>query len=413
MRASFIEAPRTLAVASLNRAVPSQIVARCLHVIAGIGPQDGGPAYSVPRLVEALRLHHVDANLVSLWSTGEREQDQTVSFIERLPRSSIPPLAAVAWSRPLAARIRDAARVGAVLHTHGLWLAPNIYPALVRRRTAEVRLVHSPRGMLGAAALQISARKKYASWLLGQRWALQAADLIHATASAEAEEIRAAGLRNPIAVIPNGVDIPALSPRPLRSHDHQRTILSLGRIHPKKGLDRLVRAWALIADERPGWRLRLVGPSEVNFDMELAALAADLGAPNVEIAGPAYGPKKWEALRAADLFVLPTLNENFGISVAEALAAEVPVISTRGAPWQGLEREGCGWWINHGIEPLADTLRLATALLDTDRSIMGARGRAWMERDFGWDAIAERMAETYRWLREGGDPPSDIWIDKP
>jgi glycosyltransferase involved in cell wall biosynthesis len=191
-----------------------------------------------------------------------------------------------------------------------------------------------------------------------------------------------------------------------------QVVLSLGRVHPKKGLDRLVRAWARIEPEFPSWRLRIVGPSEVGHDKELEALARKLGAQRIAIEGPIYeASAKLGAYRNADLFVLPTLNENFAMTVAEALAAAMPVISTRGAPWAGLERERCGWWIDYGVEPLVVALRHAMTIGSPERQAMGLRGRSWMVRDFGWDKIAGDMLDVYDWLRSGGPPPKSVRLD--
>ena len=109
-----------------------------------------------------------------------------------------------------------------------------------------------------------------------------------------------------------------------------------------------------------------------------------------------------------DLFVLPTLSENFAITVAEALAAGTPVIATKGAPWHGLEREDCGWWIDHGVEPLVAALAKAMTMQREALQAMGAKGRAWMARDFSWDRVANDMLDVYRWLLAGGEPPRTV-----
>jgi glycosyltransferase involved in cell wall biosynthesis len=185
-------------------------------------------------------------------------------------------------------------------------------------------------------------------------------------------------------------------------------VLSLGRIHPKKGLECLVRAWAKVEGVYPGWWLRIVGPAELGHDAQLKALVATLKLSRVSIEPAIYGVEKDSAFRESDFFVLPTLNENFAMTVAESLAAGTPVISTKGAPWAGLEVERCGWWINHGIQPLAAALSGAMALPRADLRVMGARGRAWMARDFGWDAIASKMAVVYAWLAGKAAPPE--WV---
>jgi glycosyltransferase involved in cell wall biosynthesis len=262
--------------------------------------------------------------------------------------------------------------------------------------------------MLGGAALRISAWRKRLFWWLWQRPGLEAADCLHATALSEYQEIRAVGLRGPVAVIPNGVDLPDLTMAP-RRQGGDSIVLSLGRIHPKKALDRLVRAWAYIEPAFPSWRLRIVGPAEVGHDRQLLALARSLGLQRLNVEGPIYDAEaKLRAYRDADLFVLPTHNENFAMTVAEALAAEVPVISTKGAPWSGLETERSGWWIDHGIEPLAAALRHAMMIGSAERRAMGVRGRIWMERDFSWEQVAAAMRQVYRWLLEGGEPPPTV-----
>ena len=146
-------------------------------------------------------------------------------------------------------------------------------------------------------------------------------------------------------------------------------------------------------------------------DDELRALATALGLTRVSVEGPIYGDAKTAAYREADLFVLPTLNENFGLTVAEALAAGTPAISTKGAPWSGLESEGCGWWIDHGVEPLAAALAHAMALPRETLKAMGDKGREWMARDFSWDRVARDMLDVYLWLARGAGPPLAIRFD--
>jgi glycosyltransferase involved in cell wall biosynthesis len=265
--------------------------------------------------------------------------------------------------------------------------------------------------MLGKAARRISWWKKEPIWWLCQHKALRVADCLHATAESEYLEIRQAGLMNPVAIIPNGIDLPPIHTLPDRINRAQRQVLSLGRIHPKKGLDRLLHAWAKIEHTVPDWSLKLVGNAEVGHDIELMALAQQLGLKRFMLDGPSFGDAKWQVYHDADVFVLPTLNENFGLTVAEALASGLPVISTKGAPWGGLETNGCGWWIDHGVEPLAAALISAMGMTPFQRVEMGHRGRDWMGRDFGWPAIGAEMASVYRWLRSDGPPPHCVKLN--
>jgi glycosyltransferase involved in cell wall biosynthesis len=319
---------------------------RVIHVIAGLDPAHGGPSYTVPRLCAALGATGAEVELLSVALRDACGSDISNSgFRDRRFRwnyAGVPVLGALRYSSGLARALRHAACGTQLIHNHGLWLLPNVQVGWAAAKLKKP-LVVSARGMLGPAALNFSRTKKLAFWHLLQGAVVRRAACLHATSEQEYQEIRTFGLSNPVAIIPNGIDVPAASDSKV-SNDGERIVLSLGRIHPKKGLDRLVRAWARLEAEHPDWKLRIIGPSELGHDEELRALAATLGVRRLFIEGPVYGDAKLEVMHTADLFVLPTLNENFAITVAEALAVGTPVIATKGAPWSGLETEGCGWW---------------------------------------------------------------------
>ncbi len=371
------------------------------HTVASLHEMSAGPSYSVPSLAQAQADLGSD---VSLYSVSGTERYGSPNLSDRRFAKDVAnvPVLGRLWlsssmSRALAAANHD------IVHTHGLWLAPNIYGS------SSGRFVIAPRGMLSGVALSFSPGKKWMIRKLFQDRAFSRAALFHATAQSEYEDIRQFGLRAPVAIIPNGIHIPPDANR--TRQNVPRIVLSLGRIHPKKGLDRLLRAWTELEHDFPDWSLRIVGPDENNHSRELTALARELGLKRAGIHQPVFGDEKLAAYRGADLFVLPTRSENFAITVAESLACGTPVISTKGAPWQGLDENRCGWWIDHGPLALANALREAMLLTSRQRAEMGARGRAWMERDFSWDSIAVQMVGVYRWLVEGGDPPETVRID--
>jgi glycosyltransferase involved in cell wall biosynthesis len=191
--------------------------------------------------------------------------------------------------------------------------------------------------------------------------------------------------------------------------DEERVALFLSRVHPKKGLLELVRAWAQVAPE--GWRLEIAGPDEGGHWDEVARLVAELHLGDfVRYHGAVEGDRKTALFRRADLFVLPTFSENFGVVVAEALASGVPVITTRSAPWADLESHRCGWWIDVGVEPLAAALRAAMGLSDDERRAMGERGRHYVRR-YDWDEIARQTLALYRWLLGHDDRPEFVRVD--
>jgi glycosyltransferase involved in cell wall biosynthesis len=385
-----------------------------VHVIAGLDPAHGGPSYCVPRLCEALAATGAGVTLLSVAKANGAGLDiSEKGYRDRRfawDYTDVPILRGLRSSSGLSGALYNISITADVIHTHGLWLLPNVQAGWAAKR-ARKPLVISPHGMLDPAALAFSRLKKRAFWTLFQGSAIRDAACIHATSEQEYEEVRRFGLANPVVIIPNGIDFPELVGQPTGRPTAERVVLSLGRIHPKKGLDRLIRAWVNVESKRPGWRLRIIGPSEIGHDNELRALAVTLGLSSVSIEGPIYGDVKHAAYHAADLFVLPTLNENFGLTVAEALAAGTPVIATKGAPWPGLQREECGWWIDHGIESLATSLTQATAMPREALKAMGARGRAWMRRDFSWHRVGQEMLDLYGWLARTMERPSTILFD--
>jgi glycosyltransferase involved in cell wall biosynthesis len=295
-----------------------------------------------------------------------------------------------------------------ILHNHGLWMMPNVYPGRARR-AGDVRLVISPRGTVSEWAWNHHRGRKWVMWhLLGQGRAMHAADAFHATSEEEYMDLRRLGFRQPVCVLPNGIDVPPLVSKPA---GERRTLLYLGRIHKIKGIDLLLQAWAAVAPRFPQWDLVIAGPDDGGHLAQYQALAAELKLKRVSFPGAVYGEQKLALYRSAHLYVLPTHSDNYAMTVAEALAAGTPAIVTRGAPWAGLVEHGAGWWIEIGVDPLVAALQEALALPNERLAEMGCRGREWMARDFSWGAIGRSMAEFYQWLRAGGASPASVRID--
>jgi glycosyltransferase involved in cell wall biosynthesis len=244
-------------------------------------------------------------------------------------------------------------------------------------------------------------------WLAGQARALRAASCFHATAEHEADYVLGLGLRAPVAVVPNGVTIPDLTKvrrRPLVG----RTLLYLARVHEKKGVDILLRAWRNVQDQFGDWNLLIVGPDDGGYLPKMKNLSAEISTRRVSFVGKVPESEKSVYFRSAELYVLPTHAENWGVSIAEALAHGMPAIVGRGAPWSGLESHGCGWWIEPRVDALTETLRTALAMSSQDLTSRGELGRRWVEESFSWGRVAGMMREVYLWLLDRGPRPQCV-----
>ena len=387
---------------------------KIVHTVASLNSSSGGPARTITALCEALAKLNVETRLITQCVEGLN--DLSILPLPELVQTSfvkawrIPYLGAPYSPRSRAALWKQSALLGAqLIHNHGLWLPFNHDAAMVASRLG-VPLIISPRGMAEPWALKNRAWKKQLAWLAYQKADLRHAQVVHATSLMEARNLRSLGFTQPIALIPNAVDIPARSSERADRNIGTRTALFLSRIHPKKGLLHLVRAWNGVRPK--GWRVLVVGPDESNHRVEVEREIDALQLRDIfSFRGSVDDVEKWNCFFAADLFILPSLSENFGVVAAEALASGVPVITTKGTPWEDLFTYKCGWWVDIGVEPLANAIREATNLSDAERSAMGKRGRDLIRRQYDWQGVAEYMSSVYEWVIYGGTPPKCVVND--
>jgi glycosyltransferase involved in cell wall biosynthesis len=293
-----------------------------------------------------------------------------------------------------------------ILYDVGLWLPSNHFAAQVSAGTA-VPLVISPRGMLSKQALRVSKWKKRIAWNLYQRRDLQRAKVLHATSDGEAHDFRAVGLKQPVAVVPNGVEAPAMPYRPIKDSRERRTLLFLSRLHPIKGLPDLVRAWARVRPK--GWRVVIAGPNENNHRQEIESLAESVGVRgDFEFVGTAADDQKWKLFSEADLFVLPSYSESFGLAIAEALAAGVPVITTRATPWREIESHQCGWWVDVGANSIADALSSAISCSREELRTKGLMGKELVVSNYSWESAAKKLLSVFEWILGRGQKPDCV-----
>ncbi len=379
--------------------------------IPNLSKKSGGPSTVVQFLSEQLAALGASVTVV----TGHAKPGQS----ETLPRDQRvtvfrAPVGLGRWRSAFRDQLRErlaqkpSSQNSLIVHDFGLWQPAN-HAVAVACKQLEIPLACSSCGMLAPWALRHKAWKKTLAWWLYQCRDLSNARLLVATAEREVQDIRRRVPGKPIALVPNGVDLPERRgrrppPEDRRPQTGGRTVVFLGRIHPVKGLSNLIQAWHTV---RPaGWRCILAGPDEAGHRKHLEAVlrSQDLEA-TFEFPGMLEDDQKWALLSKADLFVLPSFTENFGVAAAEALACELPVIATTGTPWKELREEHCGWWIDIGVEPLATALKQATSLSDRERAEMGIRGRRLVEERYSWQRVATLMLSAYAWVLERGPQP--------
>lgn len=282
-----------------------------------------------------------------------------------------------------------------VFHANSCWL-PLSARTTIWAKNIGYTVVYTPHGMLEPWIMKRHYwTKKFPASLLFQKRGIQIANVIHATAESEKHNLTQLGWNNNIEVIPNCVEIDKITMK--ESWIRNKNILFLSRVHIKKGINFLIEATANLKTELQGYTINIAGEGEESYINELKQLASKLGVENlIHFIGGVYGDKKWELFKKADLFVLPTHSENFGIVVAEALACGTPVITTQGTPWQELESYHCGWWTEIGTEATTKALKEFLQCTETQLEQMGKNGRKLIEEKYSSQKVAQDMVELYK-----------------
>ena len=386
--------------------------ARVTMVTASVTRAGGGLAPIVLDLTRALRK---TGRAVDTLSTRDRFWTDAPGAGE-----AFPPRGPAAISGPLAYAPGLGRRLGElapdVAHTHGLWRYSSSAVLRWCDRTGRPRVV-SPHGMLDPWALRRGRRKKAIIGRLFERRHTTRADCLHALSPAERDAAREFGVRGPICVIPNGVDLaaprPTVSP-PWGDAEGRRVLLFLGRVHPKKGIDLLLEAWPRAAGVEPRlreWHLAVVGWDDGGHADALRrrAAALDLG-DAVGFYGPAFGDVKAAAFASAAAFVLPSHSEGMPVAALEAWSYGLPTVLTPQCNLGIGFTEGGAVRVDPDIDSLARGLAGVAAADDAEFNQRGRRALALVERRFSWRAVTEQFGAVYDWLAGAGARPGCVEV---
>lgn len=385
-----------------------QFEGQILQVLASISKESGGVAFFIKDLCDNLAKIGASGSILTT-SRGDVEE---LSIAANFPIEHVVAqgrMGAVLGALATLSRARQilARKEVSVVHSHGLWLLSEHF-AVKQAKAAGVPYMISPHGMLEEWALNHGRLKKKIARNLFQDADLRGAAAFHVTCQDELTSLRKAGFLQPAAVIPPGVEVPELLSRSKRNANEKRTALFLSRVHPKKGLVRLLQIWAAILPK--DWQLVIAGNDDGGHRAELEKIVLDLCLGNVvSFTGPVFDEEKERLFAEADVFLLPTFSENFGIVVAEALVRGVPVLTTTGTPWQELNDVKCGWCVGLEDQEVETALRMILKLPDETLVEMGLRGREHIIENYSWPVLASRMLEFYQWVAHQADRPDFVF----
>lgn len=293
-----------------------------------------------------------------------------------------------------------------LLHLHGLWMFTSYFTN--RQRLKGTPTIVSPHGMLDPWALKHSKWKKKLILNLFEKKNLNNADCVHALTTVEASHIRNISSNVPICVIPNGVNLPII--REVKLQGSKKRLVFISRIHPKKCVEELVRAWILISPKiREEWSLDIYGWGENGHEKSLVDLLNTFGLEsNVFYHGPVFGEEKQLVFEHASAFILPSISEGLPMAVLEAWSFGVPVVITDQCNIPEAFSLGCAIRVTQDIDDIACKIREIIEMNSEQLRQMGKNGRLLVESTYSWDIVAEKFERVYDWILGDSSRPQNV-----
>jgi glycosyltransferase involved in cell wall biosynthesis len=394
---------------------------RVLQVYRSLNTKVGGPARSIPDLSRELTRIGCETSILTFDNGGPSIADSIGSakiILTRLSKNEM--LSTIFCAHTSFKKIHEKFDI---IHLHGIWPLLNCLSFRWANKN-NTPVVVSPAASLQCWELNeslVSQVKKRIAWTFYSRKILMKSHAVNVTSKMELDSIKNSGIPFTSALIPIGINLNEFGNLPplnkfyelypnLKNH---RILLFVSRLHPKKGLFMLAKAWGKLALEFPEWHLLIVGPDEKSHRKKIEKILSTF---NVEksytFTGHLIGDARLSVYGAADLFVLPSFSENFGIVVPEALYSGIPVITTTETPWINIEKEHCGWIIPPETNKLEKILRKSMAMPSNERMTMGLNGKRLVEREYDSGYIARRMKTLYEWILNRQPKPDFVSFNK-
>lgn len=374
---------------------------KILQTISGFSLLGGGTTTCTYDLINALQHIGVDVDLMTMQSdnlAGKKEK-----WIKALKNDARTPYGySLNMNSFLSKSDYD------LYHTNGLWMHCN-HQTCVEARKKQKPYIITPHGMLYPKALERSAWKKKILLTMGVKKDLENASCIHVTCNEEMEFYRRLGFKNPVAIIPNPVPIPAFL-KDIKNNRKQKLIGFLGRLHQRKNVIGILKAWTKLGNKVDKAKLIIMGKGDPSYENKLKEYVYEHNLEqNVFFEGFVSGKEKFEKLACLTALCVPSDFENFGMIVTESLSVKTPVIASLGTPWEILNTNNCGWWVNNDVETLADTIDKALSLSPTEIELMGENGRKLVFENFRDVQVANKMKTLYNWIIYKGEKPNFVY----
>jgi len=377
---------------------------KILHTISNLNTSSGGPSTSVYCLLKGLQQNEFKADVLTIAPKNATDvfigNDEFIKVVPNDAKTSL------IYSHNFRNYLKDNKEYN-LYHANGLWTDPThatVQYALKQNKPCII----TPRGMLYPQALLVSHWKKRLTLSLFQYKDLKHAACLHATCNQEMQHFRNFGLLNPIAVVPNCLPID-VSVQPRTSENIVKQFGFVGRLNRIKNIEALLKAWLTLSNTTKDAKLAIVGSGDNAYEIELQKYVVNHKIKNISFTGFLSGEALYQKIRSLDYLVLPSHTENFGMVIPEALIKGVPVIASKGTPWEELNTHNCGWWIDNDIDTLTETIKKAINTPESIRIEMGKRGQELVKNNYSIEVVAKKMIRLYEWILHGGEKPEFVY----
>lgn len=379
-----------------------------------LDPKFGGPTYSVPVQCIGTQRLGADMSFVVYEASKPYEERLNAERVKMIHLHDPKNKYQHSWAIKLKKYLDTCIDMPDILHFHGVWMPANLHVARFGWKN-HIPYVINPRGDTETARINYNKLKKFKKnlvWRLYSKSIVDNAACIIATSEQERESIRTLGSNVPVAIIPNGIELDAFPKEVVHNHGDKKVLLFLSRVNPIKGIEYLIEAWSKLPESlHSDWELHIAGnsdPKEYIHTLEDKVSSMGL-ADSIKFVGSITGVAKMRKYQDSNLFILPTLNENFGNVVAEAMMCECPVITTTNAPWSCLNEDKCGWWIDLSVENLVKTLTDAMSLTDEERHKLGKLSRQSIINRYSAESVAKMTYRLYEWVLGKCEKPEFVY----